>query len=142
MQNYIDLRPYAKSIIDLSPIIWECGYIRNNGGNFSLVPFNGQWLASFRLFGYYIDGYGRSCTHTDIALEKPDEHLFVLLDTDFNFVKRLPVIGNTYWQDPRHQNKTPYLEDMRMVVWNGEIYGSSSIFWQGDKGYIDFGLEV
>ena len=39
--DIINLRPYVKSIIDLSPIIWECGYIRNNGGNFSLVPFNG-----------------------------------------------------------------------------------------------------
>lgn len=128
--------------IDLSPIIWECGYVRNNGGNFSLIPHNDGWIASFRLFGYYIDKYGRYRTHPDIALERPDNHLFVQLDRDFNFVNRLQVIGNTYWQDPQNPNKTPYLEDMRMTVWNGEIYGISSIFWQGDKGYIDFGLEV
>lgn len=95
------------------------------------------------MFGYYITKERQQYVYTkEMVLKNPDQHIFALLDKNFNFIKHLPVIGNTYWQDPRHPNKTPYLEDMRMVVWNGEIYGSSSIFWQGDKGYIDFGLEV
>ena len=128
--------------IDLSHISWECGFLKNNIGNFSLVPVGENYLATFRIFGYYIDGKGRYLTHPDIALERPDTHLFVLLDGNFNFVRRLELKRNTYYVPDEFVGSRTYLEDMRMVVWNGEIYGSSSIFWQGDKGYIDFGLEV
>ena len=68
--------------------------------------------------------------------------LFCLLDKDFKFVKQLPCVNSSYWEDPNFINRLPYLEDMRMVVWNGNIYGSSTIFYQGEKGYARIGMEV
>lgn len=128
--------------IDLSPIIWECGYVRNNGGNFSLVPYNDGWLASFRLFGYYIDGKGRYLTHECMKLERPDEHLFVLLDSHFNFVRRLDLKRNTYYVPTEFRESKTYLEDMRLVVWNGDIYGVSSTFYLNSERWDKMGLEV
>lgn len=52
--NYIDIRQHAKRTIDLSHIAWECGYLKNNCGNFSLVRIGENYLATFRLFGFWI----------------------------------------------------------------------------------------
>ena len=129
--------------IDLSHIAWECGMNFNNVGNFSLVPVgNENYLASFRVFGYYIDGKGRYLTYPGMALERPDEHLFVLLDRNFNFVRRLDLKRNTYYVPPDFRGSKTYLEDMRMVVWNGDIYGVSSTFYLNSERWDKMGLEV
>lgn len=31
---------------------------------------------------------------------------------------------------------------MRLVVWNGEVYGATTIFYQGVKGYARIGMQV
>lgn len=129
--------------IDLSPIGWECGFLKNNIGNFSLVPVGSEnYLASFRVFGFYIDGKGRYLTHPGMALERPDEHLFVLLDNHFNFVRRLELKANTYYVPDEFVNSRTYLEDMRLVKWEGEIYGVSSTFYLNSEGWDKMGLEV
>lgn len=129
--------------IDLSSIGWECGFLKNNIGNFSLVPVgNENYLASFRVFGFYIDGKGRYLTHESMKLERPDEHLFVLLDRNFNFVRRLELKVNTYYVPDEFVNSRTYLEDMRLVKWEGEIYGISSTFYLNSERWDKMGLEV
>lgn len=129
--------------IDLSHIAWECGMNFNNVGNFSLVPVgNENYLASFRVFGYYIDGKGRYLTDERMKLERPDEHLFVLLDRNFNFVRRLDLKRNTYYVPPDFRGSKTYLEDMRLVKWEGEIYGVSSTFYLNSERWDKMGLEV
>ena len=44
----------ANTIIDLSEIAFECGFYFNPIGNFSIIPFGEHYLASFRVFGYFI----------------------------------------------------------------------------------------
>ena len=36
----------------------------------------------------------------------------------------------------------PYLEDMRMTIWDGEIYGISTIVYQAEKRYAQVALQV
>lgn len=143
MQNYINLRPVAKRVVDLSPIIWECGHVRNNGGNFSLIPYNDGWLASFRLFGYYITKERQQYVYTkEMTLENPDQHLFVLLDRNFNFIKRLNLIENTYWKPEGFENERTCLEDMRLCQWGDEIYGASATFYTRNRQFEKMGIEV
>lgn len=128
--------------IDLSHIAWECGMNFNNVGNFSLVPIGENYLATFRVFGYYIDGKGRYLTDERMKLERPDEHLFVLLDRNFNFVRRLDLKRNTYYVPPDFKGSKTYLEDMRLVKWEGDIYGVSSTFYLNSERWDKMGLEV
>ena len=127
---------------DLSHIAWECGIYFNNVGNFSLVPVGENYLATFRIFGYYIDGKGRYLTHERMKLEHPDEHLFVLLDRNFNFVRRLDLKRNTYYVPNEFRGSKTYLEDMRLVKWEGDIYGVSSTFYLNSERWDKMGLEV
>ena len=133
----------AEERIDLSHIAWECGMYFNNVGNFSIVPVGKEnYLASFRVFGYYIDGKGRYLTDERMKLERPDEHLFVLLDSHFNFVRRLDLKHNTYYVPTEFRESKTYLEDMRMVKWKGDIYGISSTFYLNSESWDKMGLEV
>lgn len=128
--------------IDLSHIAWECGMYFNNVGNFSLVPVGENYLATFRAFGYYIDGWGRYLTDERMKLEHPADHLFVLLDGNFNFVRRLDLKRNTYYVPDEFVNSRTYLEDMRLVKWDGDIYGISSTFYLNSERWDKMGLEV
>lgn len=133
---------YAKSVIDFSEIGFECGCMFNPIGNFSIVPFNGMYLASFRKFAYFITTDIQQYMFTqNMRLKEPHKQLFCLLDKDFKFVKQLPCVNSSYWEDPNFINRLPYLEDMRMVEWNGNLYGTSTIFYQGEKGYARIGME-
>lgn len=38
--------------------------------------------------------------------------------------------------------RLPYLEDMRMTIWDGEIYGISTIVYQAEKRYAQVALQV
>lgn len=143
MADYMDIRQHAKQTIDLSHIAWECGMYFNNVGNFSIVPVGKEnYLATFRVFGFYIDGKGRYLTDERMKLECPDEHLFVLLDSHFNFVRRLDLKRNTYYVPDEFVDSRTYLEDMRLVVWNGDIYGVSSTFYLNSERWDKMGLEV
>jgi len=137
------LKPLAKRIIDLAHIGFDCGFFSNPVGNFSVIPHGEYYLASFRAFGYYITTETQNYVFTtNMVLAHPDEHIFCLLDRDFSFIKRLPIAENTYWKDPKFNKRTPYLEDLRMVEWDGSIYGISSVFYQNETSYERFGMEV
>lgn len=138
----VNLRPYVKSITDLSSIGYDCDIVFNNIGNFSILPFQGNYIATFRMFAYHIDSRGRYLSADNLRLENPDKYLFVLLDRNFNFVKRIPNSTSTYWQHPEYNTELPYLEDGRLVNWNGDIYISSSIYYQQDKHWKQYGTEV
>lgn len=77
-----------------------------------------------------------------MTLENPDQHLFVLLDRNFNFIKRLNLIENTYWKPEGFENERTYLEDMRLCQWGDEIYGSSATFYTRNRQFEKMGIEV
>lgn len=129
--------------IDLSHIAWECGMYFNNVGNFSIVPVGKEnYLASFRVFGYYIDGKGRYLTDERMKLQHPDQHIFAILDRDFQFVKQLKLVENTYYKPKGYEDKRTYLEDMRLCKWGDEIYGASATFYTESGQWEKMGLEV
>lgn len=133
----------AKRKIDFTSYGFEMGCVFNNIGNFSIVPFNGLYLASFRRFGYWITSdIQEYLTQANMKLKDPHKHLFCLLDSDFNFIKHLPCHSSTYWEDSKFNLRVPYLEDMRMVNWDGRTYGMSAIFYQNEKSFERFGMEL
>lgn len=143
-EKELNIRQHAKRIIDLSHLSFDLGYYFNPVGNFNLYPFqNGKWLCVLRVFGYYISG-GRFSylTHPNMKLEHPDEHLFLVLDEEFNLMSRLELVENDYYHVPEFDRETPYLEDGRLVEWNGNLYLTSAIFYQNNEQYEKFGLEV
>lgn len=143
MENCLNISHAAKRKIDLSSYGFEMGCVFNNIGNFSIVPFDGLYLASFRRFAYWISSERQEyLTQANMKLKDPHKHLFCLLDSDFNFIKQLPCHSSTYWEDPKFNRRTPYLEDMRLVEWDGQMYGMSAIFYQNEKSYERFGLEL
>ena len=143
MSDTLNISHKAKRKIDFTSIGFDMGCAFNNVGNFSIVPFNGLYLASFRRFGYWITRDRQQyLTQKNLKLQDPHKHLFCLMDSDFNFIKHLPCPSSTYWEDPKFNLRTPYLEDMRMVNWDGRTYGISAIFYQNEKSYERFGMEL
>lgn len=139
----IRLQDKALRIIDFSPLALQMGDYFHPIGNFSIVPFYGSYLASFRRFAYHITTEIQEyVTEPTLKLEDPHKHLFCILDRDFKFVKHIPCHTSTFWEDPKFNRRIPYLEDMRMVKWDGRIYGISAIFYQNENSYERFGLEV
>lgn len=141
--NALNISDKAKRVIDFSNIGYECGEFFHPIGNFSIIPYYGIWLASFRRFAYHITtDIQNYVTTPELKLNNPHKQLFCLFGRDFNFIKKLPCEKSDFWEDPKFNRRTPYLEDMRMIEWNGTIYGISSIFYQNEKSYERFGLEV
>lgn len=133
----------ATATRDLSEIGFECGFYHNPIGNFSLTPCGDCYLASFRVFAYWITTERQEYLYTpNMVLEKPDEHLFCLLDEEFNLVKMLPIAENTYYKPHEFTAQKTYLEDGRMCEWNGEIYLTSATFYTRNNRYEKMGLEV
>ena len=100
MKQTLNIRNMAKKVVDLSHIAWEAGFPFNNVGNFSLLPLpdgNG-YFAYVRVFGYWIDGKGRYLTNNRVLLKHPSLHLFVLLDKNFNFVRRFRNTASEYFK--------------------------------------------
>ena len=139
-----NLKSYAKRVIDLTDIGIELGFYRNPCGNFSLIHLdNGNWLCHMRIFQYWIDGDRQGYwTNDTMQLNEPDKHQFVILDKDFNYVKKLENTISTYYADPQFNEQKPYLEDGRLVRWDNGIYLSSAIFYQNHEKYERFGLEI
>ena len=138
-----NLKHLARRIVDLSPIGFECGFYNNPIGNFSLLPYGDCYLASFRVFGYFITTERQEYVYTpNMVLEKPDEHIFCLLDRDFNLVKRLHLAANTYHKPHEFRDNRTYLEDGRLCEWEGEIYLTSATFYTKSNRYEKMGLEV
>ena len=77
-----------------------------------------------------------------MRLEKPDEHIFCLLDKDFNFVRRLVLLENTYYRPEEFTGQRTYLEDGRLVIWPSGIYYITSTFYQNSERWDKMGLEV
>lgn len=133
----------AKRTIDLSTIGFECGFFSNPIGNFSLLPYGDCYLASFRAFGYFITTDRQEYLYTpNMVLEHPDEHIFCLLDGDFNLVRRLHIAANTYHKPSEFRDNRTYLEDGRLCEWEGEIYLTSATFYTKSNRYEKMGLEV
>ena len=133
----------AKSTKDLSEIGFECGYYQNAIGNYSLIPYGDSYLASFRVFGYWITTDIQNYVYTpNMVLAHSDEHIFCLLDGDFNFVKRLPITENTYYKPIEFKDSRTYLEDGRMCDWGGGIYLTSATFYTHNSHWEKMGLEV
>lgn len=133
----------AKSVIDYSEIAFECGFFFNPIGNFSIIPFGDYYLASFRAFGYFITTEIQNYVFTpNMKLKEPNKYVFCLLDRDFHFVKQLKCVQSSYWEHPVWNKRLPYLEDMRMTIWDGQIYGMSTIIYQDEKKYAALGLQL
>ena len=138
-----NLKHLARRIVDLSQIGFDCGYYNNPIGNFSMIPYGDYYLASFRVFGYYITTDIQNYVFTpNMRLEHPDEHIFCRLDRDFNFVRRLHLAENTYYKPFEFWDSRTYLEDGRLCDWNGQIYITSATFYTRNKRYEKIGLEV
>ena len=139
--NYI--KPLAHSVIDYSDLAFDLGFWFNPIGNFSIIPFRNGYLASFRVFGYFITGDTQSyqCLE-NMRLENPDQHLFLLLDRDFNFIHQLHLTKNTYYKPDEFENERTYLEDGRLTKWNNEIYFTTATFYQHNEQWSKMGLEV
>ena len=138
-----NLKPLAKRIIDLSYIGFDCGFFSNPIGNFSLLPYGDCYLASFRVFGYFITTDRQEYQYTpNMVLEHPDEHIFCLLDGDFNLVRRLHIAANTYYKPHEFRDNRTYLEDGRLCEWDREIYLTSATFYTRNNRYEKMGLEV
>ena len=141
MDSILKLEP--KMRYDLSHIAWEAGFPFNNVGNFSLLPLpqgNG-YFAYVRAFGYWIDGNGRYLTNDRVLLKHPRLHLFVLLDKNFNFVRRFHNTESQYFKLKQYPDEA-WLEDGRLVVWNGKVYLSTTVCYQKDGRWNAAGLEI
>lgn len=139
-----NVRPLAKSIKDLSPIAFELGFYFNPIGNFSMIPLDdGRWLANFRVFQYWISSTTtRYWTGGHMKLKEPNIHHMCILDSDFNLLRQIRNAESTFYKNPI-SDSVPYLEDGRMVRWNGEIYISSATFYpDAEKDLDKMGLEV
>ena len=142
MNDSIDITPIAKNITDLSGIGIDLGFLRNNIGNFSLLPTqDGHWFAYFRAFQYIIHG-DRQGYYTSYPLEQPDHHQFCILNKDFGFVEKIDNLLSLYYEDPVLNKERPYLEDGRFVKWGDNIYLTSAVFYQNNGTYERFGTEV
>ena len=130
-------RHLVKRIIDLSELGMELGIWFNPIGNFSLLPMeNGNWLACFRRYQYYIEG--DRCSYQSspqMFYADRNHHLFVELDKDFKLVRRIDNPISTYYQSEKfktafiYDGKDPFLEDARLAQWGDEIYLSSAIYY-------------
>ena len=126
----INIKSIANEIHDLSHMTLELGFHFNNCGNFSLIPIDDGYFAYFRIFGYWIDKYGRYLTQKRLMLPNPDIHQFCILDGNFNFIRKIENISSEYWKHPQFNIERPWLEDGRLVKWNGEMYISSTVCYQ------------
>ena len=142
--NALNLRPFAKDIKDLSDISLQLDIYFNNIGNMSIIPLNdNEHLATFRTFGYFItNNQQRYLCHPNMELKNPDQHIFAILDKDYNLVKRLPVLRNDYYKPEEFQEHRTYLEDGRMNIWNDRIYFTTATFYTYQESWEKFGLET
>ena len=93
MEETLNIRDKAKSITDISHVAWELGFVKNNCGNFSLLPMeDGNWFCHMRIFAYWIDSMGRYCTNRDLLLSSPHVPQFCIFDRDFNFIRKVPTL--------------------------------------------------
>lgn len=134
------LKGTEKRKYDLGMIGIEMGQMFNSIGNFSLLPMDdGNWLACFRRFQYYIEG-DRCTYHSSPNLLYPDRnhHLFALLDKDFNLVRRIENPLSTYYETDEWKSaysyggEDPFLEDARFTKWGNDIYLTSAIYYYED----------
>ncbi len=144
MEEELNIKDKAKDIKDLSNIGIDVGVLFNPVGNFSIVKLdNGNWLCSMRMFGYWISSLTQAyLTDKSMKLERPDEHIFLELDGDFNIVRHFSMKRNTYFKHPTFNDETPYLEDGRLVKWGDEMYFASAIFYQNNAQWQKFGIEI
>lgn len=134
---------HAETTYDLTPTVWELGFLRNNGGNHSLLPLpNNHWLCSFRVFAYWIDYRGAYLFNKNTIIDNPDEMILVELDESFELVRRFRCVRNTYYLEHKECREKPYLEDTRLHVWDGKIYAISTLCEQKDGRWVNSGLEV
>lgn len=142
-EQTLNIRNKAKRVVDLSTVGFELGFPYNNCGNFSLLPMpNGYWFCYMRIFAYWIDEYGRYLTNNRVLLKNPANHQFCILDRDFNFVKKIPNTVSEYWKHPQFSDETPYMEDGRMIEWNGKVYLSTTVCYQKNGRWNAAGLEI
>jgi len=64
------------------------------------------------------------------------------LDKDFNVKRKIQNTGCSFFQHPQFKDKLPYLEDGRVVIWDGKLYITSTVVYQTDKGWAALGLEL
>lgn len=96
-----------------------------------------------RRFGYYISSITHAyLTTPTLKLPDPDGHLLLELDENFNFIRKFNLTKNEYFKHEDFKEETPYLEDGRLVEWDGRYYMSSAIFYQNNEQYQKFGMEV
>ena len=117
----LNLRHYAKDIKDLSHLAMDMDICFNSIGNMSFIPLNEEeQLATFRIFGYFITSNQQSYLYDrNMELENPDQHIFAILDRDYNLVKRLPVVKNEYYKPHEHLDdgwKTIHLFDISDIL--------------------------
>lgn len=77
-----------------------------------------------------------------MRLEKPDQHLFLLLDDGFELKKQLTITQNTYYKPEEFKEKRTYLEDGRLTRWNDEIYFTTATFYTNEERWEKMGLEI
>lgn len=144
MEQEISVKHLATSIIDFTDLgIIDLGIYSNPIGNFSIIPFNDYWLASFRVFGYFITTETQSYKfEKSMILEHPDEHIFVMLDHDFNFKRRMNLSENTYYKPEEFKEKRTYLEDGRLTRWNDDLYFTTATFYTNEERWEKMGLEI
>lgn len=88
MEGCLNIQDMAKRKIDFSDYAFEMGEYFNPIGNFSIIPYNGIYLASFRRFAYHITTeWNEYVTYPALKLNDPHKQLFCLLDRDFNFIR-------------------------------------------------------
>lgn len=135
-----NIRDYAKRIIDFRELGLELGILFNPIGNHSLIHLDdGNWLACFRRFQYYIEGDRYSYQSSpNMFYTDSNHHVFVLLDRDFNLVRRIENPVSEYFQTGEwasaflYDVKDPYLEDARFTRWGNDIYLTSAIYYYAD----------
>lgn len=151
MEDTANIRHLAKNAKDLTELGIELGAYFNPIGNFSLLPTtDGHWLAVFRRFQYYIEG-DRYCYLSSPQMFYKDrhEHLFAMLDKDFNLVEKIGNFGSTYYDAPEwktqydYGGKSPFLEDARFTYWKGDgIYLTSAIYWYDESRNKNWSVEI
>lgn len=132
-----NVRHLAKRIIDLRELGLEMGILFNPVGNFSLLPLDdGNWLACFRRFQYYIEGDRYTYQSSpNMFYKDSNHHVFAILGGDFNLVRRIGNPVSTYFQTDEwasaflYDVKDPYLEDARFVRWGNDVYLTSAIYY-------------
>lgn len=64
------------------------------------------------------------------------------MDKDFNVKRKIHTTECSFFQHPKFHDKLPYLEDGRIVKWNGSMYIISTVVYQMELGWAALGLEL